>query len=166
MKINRLPPRDELKALFLLDPDRGVLMWRRNRRARRGRSGEEVGTLTKQGYRRVNIAGRFYLAHRVIYSMAVSDIPDGMQIDHVNGDVLDNRPSNLRIATHSQNNQNSSTARGRTGVRGVNMYRGKYRARIYADGKLLRSKVFASLVEAAATRRRWMQELHGEFACA
>lgn len=52
--------------------------------------------------------------HRVIVAT-----PDGFDVDHINGDTLDNRRSNLRTATRSQNLANNRRAIGVTGYRGV-----------------------------------------------
>lgn len=42
-------------------------------------------------------------AHRVIWSLLNGPIPDGMEINHKNGNPGDNRPSNLEVVTHAQN---------------------------------------------------------------
>ena len=42
-------------------------------------------------------------AHRIIYRTLVGEIPNGYEIDHINGDRTDNSINNLRIVTHSQN---------------------------------------------------------------
>jgi hypothetical protein len=44
---------------------------------------------------------------------------DGVDVDHINHDTLDNRKENLRCATRSQNLANNRRARGETGMRGV-----------------------------------------------
>ena len=44
---------------------------------------------------------------------------DGLDVDHINHDTLDNRKENLRCATRSQNLANNRRARGETGMRGV-----------------------------------------------
>src|SRR5688572_17049318 len=56
---------------------------------------------------------RFIFLHRELLSA-----PAGMEVDHINGDGLDNQRSNIRIATVAQNQWNSRKGRGITGVRG------------------------------------------------
>lgn len=42
------------------------------------------------------------LAHRLVYHHFYGEIPDGMTINHINGNKKDNRPINLELATHSE----------------------------------------------------------------
>lgn len=75
------------------------------------------GKYYAKGYRRVGV--RRYqkpYVHRMIL-----DAPSGMVVDHINGDGLDNRRSNLRIVTQSENLQNrrGPMTNSRSGIRGV-----------------------------------------------
>jgi len=67
----------------------------------------------------------------------VTNAPDGVVIDHINQDKLDNRRENLRPASKSLNGLNSSFVKGKVPFRGVffNNQAGKYTARITIDGK-------------------------------
>lgn len=72
------------------------------------------------------------LMHRVVLSR-MGPLPAGYVTDHVNGDKLDNRRSNLRVATAAQNGHNVGKRRDNsTGFKGVTFYRhiGKWCARI------------------------------------
>lgn len=57
--------------------------------------------------------GHYYL-HRLIM-----ETPKGMYTDHINGNKLDNRRSNLRIVTHSQNLHGFNTYPNKSGIRGI-----------------------------------------------
>lgn len=68
-------------------------------------------------------SGRYVMARsnmKIIYlHKVILNAPKGQQVDHANRDTLDNRRSNLRFCTGSQNSANSSSRRGVSGFRGV-----------------------------------------------
>ena len=57
---------------------------------------------------------RSVLMHRLIM-----DAPRGVEVDHINGDSLDNRKSNLRFANRSQNSANRKVVKAASGYKGV-----------------------------------------------
>ena len=70
------------------------------------RYGNYLGThKNPAGYRKTKILGKNWYLHRFIYSYAYGEIPDGMQVDHINHNGTDNRISNLRLVTTSENNK-------------------------------------------------------------
>lgn len=82
--------------------------------------------------RRRGVKGPLERLHRVIMAP-----PPGMEVDHINGDPLDNRRSNLRIASHAQNMKNMKRhVDNLTGFKGVTFDKntGKWVARIMVDG--------------------------------
>lgn len=86
--------------------------------------------------------------------------------DHINGDGLDNRRSNLRPATHAQNMRNRRKNWNNTsGFKGVSLTEnGTWRARITIDNRRVSLGCFADRIEAARAYDRAAQDLHGEFA--
>ncbi len=99
---------------------------------------------------------------------AVMDPPHGMQVDHINGDKLDNRKSNLRVCTASQNKMNIGARKhNKLGLKGVSRpSNGSYGyvANICRDGKQVRVGRFQTKEEAHAAYVNAAIELHGEFA--
>lgn len=103
-----------------------------------------------------------FLMHRVLISA-----PDGMQVDHIDGDGLNNRRSNLRLATHSQNGKNQKTPSNNTsGIKGVKW--DKERKKWYASIKIEKKSKFIGrfnrIDEAQQAYREAALELFGEFA--
>lgn len=111
-----------------------------------------------EGYIRHN-ASRTYL-HRLIL-----EAPKELQVDHVDGNVLNNRRANLRLVTPIEQNYNRTPIRSNTGVKGVSYSstRGLYKAKISSDCKEYYS-CFSTLKEAEHWVRKKRTELHGEFA--
>lgn len=78
----------------------------------------------------------FVFMHRELLGLPASRGKDGLLVDHINGDGLDNRRANLREATHAQNMQNRKKHRhGRSRFRGVtwNGSRNVWRAQVTLD---------------------------------
>ncbi len=80
----------------------------------------------------------------------ILDAPKGMQVDHINGDGLDNRRANLRLVDGHQNQMNQHAAYGRSHFKGVSAaYKGGWRAEIRLDGKSVWLGHFSNEVDAA-----------------
>lgn len=91
---------------FWYDPQHGDLIWKVERRSRKVK-GTEAGHLNANGYIQVKLGEKLYRAHRIAWELYHGkEIPEGMVIDHINGDRSDNRIYNLRCVTHSENAQN------------------------------------------------------------
>lgn len=92
---------------------------------------------------------------------------EGFQVDHINGNGLDNRKSNLRYATQKENSYNSKSNKGGTSkYKGVRRQRDckNWRARIQSDGKPIDLGYFSDEKEAAIAYNNAATELHGEYA--
>lgn len=99
-----------------------------------------------------------------ILHRAILDAPAGLQVDHINGDSLDNRRANLRLCTHAQNMQNRWYRTSCVGYRGVQPKKRRFRAQIFTGGRHLRLGTFADPIEAARAYDAAARRLHGEFA--
>lgn len=117
-------------------------------------AGKDVTAKNELGYLLATINKKHYRAHRVIWIMRNGDIPEGLVIDHINGIVDDNRMSNLRAVTPTQNKRNTY-GKGKQLPLGVyfDKSRGSYKASIGLglDGKH-KFKRFKTVEDAAAWR--------------
>ncbi len=99
--------------------------------------------------------------HRLIMGHPIGEV------DHRDGDGLNNRRSNLRIATRSQNECNKGVQKNNTsGFRGVSFFKphGKWKAQIVLNGKARHLGYFATPEEAHAAYVAAQPLFHGEFA--
>jgi len=108
------------------------------------------------------------LLHRIILERVLGrTLTRKEQVDHINGDTLDNRRENLRLATHAQNQQNRKVrSDSKSGYKGV-WYRsdtGKWCAEIKANRKRYCLGSFGTPEDAYKAYCDAAKELHGEFA--
>lgn len=100
--------------------------------------------------------------HRVIMNP-----PAGMDVDHINGNKLDNRRANLRICTRSQNLRNSAAhSDNASGFKGVSWFKPaqRWKARIWVDNKEKHLGYFDTPEAAALAYNEAAKKYHGEYA--
>jgi len=111
---------------------------------------------------------RCYLNKKIVYlHRYLLDAPKGYDVDHINGDGLDNRRENLRLCTRSQNIANSrKLARGTSKYKGVcfDKEHRLWMARIKKDWKYIYLGRFANEANAAKAYDKKAVEIFGEFA--
>ena len=138
MELNRI------KELLEYNPDTGAITWR----IARGcvRKGAPAGSITRLGYIRINAGRKPVFAHRIAWALFYGEWPS-LFIDHINGDKLDNRIANLRLATKAENAQNVRTIKSnnKTGYIGVYFLAraNKWRASIRTNGRLKQLGMFS-----------------------
>ncbi|NTU49751.1 MAG: HNH endonuclease [Desulfobulbaceae bacterium] len=149
---------EEANRLFIYCPSTGRLFWRR-RQSIRILPGGEAGSLVVlcNGYKRltVRVNYRLYLVHRVIWLLLNKEWPR-YEIDHINGNSLDNRPENLRDVFHSTNQKNMKIrVDNSSGVAGVayDNRRSMWRARIVIDGHDRHLGYFKTMLGAVSARK-------------
>lgn len=158
---------DQLRAVLDYNPATGIFTWRDRPdirpSANAGRRGTVAGATRKNGYIGICIDGRHRFAHRLAWLYVHGRWPDA-EIDHINEDRADNRITNLREATHGQNNTRArARADNRSGVLGVFRCGTRWQAQIMHKGAKYHLGVYATIEEAKAARDTAAEMLHGAF---
>lgn len=153
-----------LRELIHYDPCTGVFTWRYNRIGGVA-AGQRADSLNDpRGYRRATLDQKRMMAHRAAWLYVYGVMPSG-QIDHVNGDKKDNRISNLRPATQSQNKANAPRYRNnQSGFKGVECDGNRWKASIRRNRKLHYLGMLSTPHEAHLACLRAAREMFGAFA--
>jgi len=178
-----LPSPDLLRKILRYEPESGMLFWMPRRidtfNATSSRSAEHTAKLwntryagteaftspNTTGYKQGSVQGKLYMAHHVAWTIYHGYQADE-EIDHIDGDRMNNRILNLRAASRSENQHNKRIYRNNTSeFKGVSWLArdNLWRARIGIDGKRKRLGDFATIEEAAEAYAKASAELHGEF---
>lgn len=123
-----------LKTHTHYDQTTGIMTWIK---PFKGRVVGEIATkLSSNGYLVVYLFGETHRAHRLAWLYVYGEFPEN-QIDHINGNRLDNRICNLRDVTSSGNAQNQRlpSKNNTSGYLGVSMNGKSYIAQITVNGK-------------------------------
>jgi hypothetical protein len=159
---------ERLRQVLAYDRESGVFTWLVDRTMPTGgivlpsRIGTVAGCING-GRVSICIFGRQNLAHRLAWLYVYGSWPR-MPLDHIDGDQTNNRISNLRMATKSQNGQNVKKARrnSKSGVLGVywNKRFSKWIAELTLDGKRVHCSYHRLIDDAAAAYAKAKSEFH------
>lgn len=100
--------------------------------------------------------------HRFILGLQPDD---KRQIDHIDGDVSNNRRSNLRVCSNVENNRNRRSVVGNVPFKGVSLKGNKYRASLSVSGRRVYLGTYVDPIDAARRYDIACVNLFGEFAC-
>lgn len=147
--------QERLMKLLQYDKATGEFTWL-VRKGSRAAKGAVAGSGDGQGYIHIAIDGTYHRAHRLAWLYCHGRWPDG-QLDHLNHRRDDNRLSNLREVSHSDNQRNASRCRNNTsGEQGISYESGRQRWRVQVSalgtGRRKHVGYFSTMHEAIAAR--------------
>ena len=154
----------ELRTLLDYDSETGLFHWKNLSNQKDG-AGKLAGSITDRGRIAITVKNRKYLAHRLAWLYVTGEYPE-FHLDHKDGCPTNNKFSNLRPCSVSQNRCNgrpttkrSSLPRGVTTSRTGNTFiaRIKHQARQITLGRFPTAELASEMYELAA------EMLHGEF---
>jgi len=172
-----LPSPEVLRQLLEYNASTGLLFWKprplhlfssvRDADSWNTRyAGREAFTSVRGGYRLGSINDTMYSAHRIAWAIFYGVVPE-KEIDHIDCDRSNNKICNLRIATRSQNQQNSKSQKTSTSkFKGVS-WEGrakKWRAQIKVQNGYKHLGYFDCEQKAWAAYKNHADIYYGEFA--
>jgi len=154
-----------LKELFLHDEEKGVLYWK-NPTSFRVKKGEFAGTVYHDGNVNIQIKGKVYKRHRLIWMFKHGYFPK--QLDHIDRDRSNDRLNNLRESNQSENNANKAKTNKKTSSIYIGVSwsesRKRWESKVMKNRKTYHLGRFKCEIEAAKARDKKAVELFGEFA--
>lgn len=154
---------EDLRNYLDYDADSGVFYWK-IKVSRKTKVGGIAGSVNS-GYLRIVINKTRYMAHRLAWFYVHGEWPSEL-LDHIDGDGLNNKLVNLRLATRQQNNYNKTVySNNKSGVKGVswNSKRSVWAAAISVNGKDKHIGYFTDIEEAAKAIAVAREQYHGVF---
>ena len=165
-----LPTYEYMSQLLSYDPETGVMTWKERPRemfAKECRfkawnkcfANKQAGSVNNHGYRILNIAisGKKCVlrTHRVAWLLHTGSWPT-LDLDHINGDRLDNRIENLRQVTDNENQRNRQLSKNNSsGYQGVCFHKRvrRWQATIVQNSKQIYLGCYDTKEEAIAARK-------------
>jgi hypothetical protein len=168
LKPVNLHTADEIRGALDLDPATGILTWKNPSVHNPYLLGRVFGNIRPDGYLGGRVFGKAYLVHRLVWLHFYGEWPAG-ELDHIDLDKTNNRISNLREATRSDNIHNTNARKhNKLGVKGIyeRQYASgkRYRASIHENGKRRDLGAFLTLLEAKAAYEEAARRAYGSFA--
>ncbi|PZQ77959.1 MAG: HNH endonuclease [Variovorax paradoxus] len=151
---------ERLRELLHYDPETGVFTWTLQPRRRALPRGNVAGTV-QRGRVQIIIDQKSYRAHRLAWLYMKGEWPSN-EIDHIDGNGLNNKFGNLRDVSTKVNQQNKRRPKAGThlGVQGVNKVYRRFRAKLHVEGRSLHLGYFSTPEEAHAAYVCAKRQLH------
>jgi hypothetical protein len=157
-----LPSQELLKEYLSYDPNSGKFTWIKQRPGIK--LGRKAGAICGR-YELIQFQGSNYTSHRLAWVYMTGEDPGHYEIDHKDGNSLNNKFCNLRKATRSQNSYNRPAKKNTaTGLKGAYRHGDRFRAKIFYNGKQTHLGYFDTAEQAYKAYCDAAIKLHGDFA--
>jgi hypothetical protein len=151
-----------LRALFTYEAGTGLLRWAgKPTKYSNVEVGQLAGSVKSHGYVMVEIDGKTYAAHRLIWVIVTGEWPKA-DVDHRDTDRSNNRWANLRDVSRRVNaeNRRRAQANNSTGLLGAHAHGGRFKSAIKVRGKAINLGTFDTAEEAHRTYVAAKRRLH------
>jgi len=165
--------KEYVNSLFDYDPDTGILTWKYREDVKQignwnarfaGKSAGYIDTSDGLPRKRTVINGIGYYNSNIIWLWYYGSLP--LEIDHEDGDALNDRIRNLRAVTHIQNSMNKKKYKNNSsGIKGVKWHKAsnKWMAVISVNRREIYLGIFNTIEEASIVRKQAEIQYYGEY---
>ena len=150
-------------AKSLFDYQDGYLVWKKS--AGTIKAGNKVESVSNRGYVVVQVGGKRYLAHRIIWLLLNGQMP--VMIDHIDGNKQNNLIENLREVDNTLNHWNEQKrSTNKSGYKGVWWHKQsrRWEAACRVNSKQITIGRFERIEDAVEAVRKFREQQHGEYA--
>lgn len=153
-----------LREWLTYSHETGEFRWSKQPHGGPRKAGDLAGSKLPIGYWAIRLQMKLYYAHRLAWLYMTGEWP-AEEVDHINGNPLDNSWRNLRAATSSQNKINRRPS-SRDLPKGVYAHKasGLYHAKVQKSGRVFSLGYHKTPELAHAAYRLAAEKVHGEFA--
>ncbi len=138
--------RFKLHKVFRYDFETGKLYWKIQKS--NIHIGDEVGYVNKIGYRACFYNSKSYLVHRIIMIMFYRDFEESLSVDHIDGNILNNKLQNLRMVNHRDNTRNQKIrVNNKSGEVGISWHKQHQKWYVSVTAKGSSKRLFGGLYE-------------------
>jgi hypothetical protein len=165
--MKKYPSQNLLREIFVYN--NGEMVWAARGYGRFDKqfAGRVAGNITKNGYKNIRLSEYgLIMCHMIVWIYHNGEIPGGFDIDHIDGDRLNNRLENLRLCTRSQNLFNMKIRKDNaSGVKGLswNEKSKSWRARISVNKIKIEVGSFPKKESAIIAIKEARAKHHGDF---
>ena len=150
-------------AQSLFDYVDGILVWKKS--AGTVKAGTNVNSISNRGYVVVQVNGKRYLAHRIIWLLAHGKLP--LMLDHIDGNKQNNFVENLREVDNTLNHWNEKKrSTNKSGYKGVWWHKqsNSWEAACRTNKKQITIGRYERIEDAVEAVQRFREQHHGNFA--
>jgi hypothetical protein len=165
----KLPSLEYLRSRLTVDADSGIATWNSASKYHQNLVGKCAGSVCTNHYGKryvhIKIDGQAIKRSHIVFLFSNGRWPN-LQIDHINGDSLDDRIANLREATATQNawNHKKRAKSSSTGMGVRTLPSGRFQARIACNKRSFSIGSFATEAEAVSAYKKARKEFFNDFA--
>ena len=155
-----------LREYFSYNPHSGIIL--RIKNSGKGKTGTEPGTWSQSRpnsniRKKISFKASYYHYGRVAWALHTGHWPKGL-IDHIDRNPLNNKFENLRESSVAENNRNVVQKKKSQLPTGVDITKyGRYRARIWVQGKCIQLGSYPTLEEAGSAYIEASKKFHKDF---